>query len=75
MMVRVIGRGLVAGIATTVLIAGLAAAAADFASVNVQPYTPPKSAPPFSLPDLDGRTQSLADLRGKLVMLFFWATW
>jgi cytochrome oxidase Cu insertion factor (SCO1/SenC/PrrC family) len=62
-------------IAATFLIAGLAAAAVDYASMKVQPYDPPKLAPAFSLPDLDGRTQSLADLRGKVVMLFFWATW
>ena len=68
-------RGLVAGVAATLLVAGLAAAAADFASMKVQPYAPPKPAPPFSLPDLDGKVQTLADFRGKVVMLFFWATW
>src|SRR5881409_1636675 len=32
-------------------------------------------APPFELSDLEGRTVSLAQFRGKIVMLDFWATW
>ena len=32
-------------------------------------------APGFSLIDIDGRTWRLADLRGKVVFLNFWATW
>jgi thiol-disulfide isomerase/thioredoxin len=32
-------------------------------------------APPFSLPDDKGHTLSLADYRGKVVFLNFWATW
>jgi cytochrome c biogenesis protein CcmG/thiol:disulfide interchange protein DsbE len=32
-------------------------------------------APDFSLTGLDGRTTALADLRGKTVILNFWATW
>ena len=32
-------------------------------------------APPFSLTTVDGRKVSLADLRGQVVVLNFWATW
>src|SRR5437867_4307714 len=34
-----------------------------------------QAAPRFELSDLDGQTVSLAQLRGKIVMLDFWATW
>ena len=44
-------------------------------AMQVQPYDPPKPAPAFSLPDLDGKAHQLADLRGKVVMVFFWTTW
>ncbi len=33
------------------------------------------AAPAFELRDLDGRVVRLADLRGKAVMVHFWATW
>ena len=32
-------------------------------------------APDFSLPDLDGRTHTLAEQRGKKVLLVSWASW
>jgi hypothetical protein len=56
---------------------GLAASAAspDFGLLDLQPFESPKPAPAFSLPDLAGHTRNLADLRGKVVLLFFWATW
>ena len=70
MLIRV-GAGLIA----VLLVVGVALAAPDFAAVNVQPYEPPKPAPALSLPDLEGKPRSLTDLRGKVVMLFFWTTW
>ena len=50
-------------------------AAPDFAALDLQKYDPPKPAPGFSLPDLEGHPVRLADLHGKVVLLFYWATW
>ena len=72
------GRRAIAGFGA-LLIAGLAlgasAASPDFGVLDLQPYDAPKPAPAFGLPDLSGHTRSLAELRGKVVLLFFWATW
>jgi peroxiredoxin len=35
----------------------------------------PKTAPDFSLPDLDGKTVRLSDSAGKVRLVDFWATW
>jgi cytochrome oxidase Cu insertion factor (SCO1/SenC/PrrC family) len=65
----------VAGVVLALLLPVAAAAAPDFAALDVQRYDPPRAAPAFSLPDLDGRQVRLADLRGKVILLFYWATW
>ena len=72
-MIRLAG----AVLALTIAVGTTAAAgpAPDFASLGLAPYDSPKPAPAFSLPNLDGQTVSLADLKGKVVLLFFWATW
>jgi len=35
----------------------------------------PVAAPQFSLPELNGSAIRLADLQGRIVMLYFWTTW
>jgi cytochrome oxidase Cu insertion factor (SCO1/SenC/PrrC family) len=68
-------RIMVVVLALALLTVGGAGAAPDFASLQVQPYQPPKPAPGFALPGLDGKVMRLADFRGKVVLVFFWATW
>jgi hypothetical protein len=51
------------------------AAPPGWEKLGVQAYQPPKPAPAFALPALDGRTVRLEDQKGKALLLFFWATW
>ena len=63
-----------------VILGGLAILVFAFGMVWLQsskyePLVVGMTAPNFSLPDLQGKTQRLTDYRGKVVFLNFWATW
>jgi len=64
-----------AAVVGMLLLAAQAAAAPNWAALDAQLYESPKPAPAFALPDPDGKMTRLEDLRGKVVLLFFWATW
>ena len=59
--------------------AGLLACTAGPAQAQVQPVIRfvrnPDPAPPLKLTDLEGKSLSLSEARGKIVLLNFWATW
>src|SRR3954469_8914620 len=55
--------------------AAAAADAPDTEPVTLRFFRNPATAPAFVVRDLDGRDISTASLRGKVVLLNFWATW
>jgi thiol-disulfide isomerase/thioredoxin len=56
-------------------VAALGSAGANVENVTLRFFRNPKPAPAFTLRDLDGREVSPASLRGKVVIVNFWATW
>ena len=66
---------LAASLVLALLLPLAVAAAPDFDALGLTPYEPRKPAPAFTLPDLEGRPVSLESFRGKVVLLFYWATW
>ena len=49
--------------------------ASDDATATLALLKEPIDVPGFTVTDLDGKTLSFADLRGKVVLVNFWATW
>jgi cytochrome oxidase Cu insertion factor (SCO1/SenC/PrrC family) len=48
---------------------------AQFSEAGVEKFRVPVDAPGFTLTDLSGSTVSLKELRGKMIVLNFFATW
>jgi hypothetical protein len=74
-VIRRLGPALVGAVMLLSLARAAPAAGLDLGALGLQPYESPKPAPLFSLPDVTGRPRTLEELRGKVVLLFFWATW
>ena len=53
----------------------LPTAIAQFSEAGVQKFTVPVDAPDFTLKELGGEAISLKELRGKIILSNFFATW
>jgi thiol-disulfide isomerase/thioredoxin len=65
----------IAAIVAAVLFAGIRAALDNRANGSAKGHLIGNLAPDFELPALDGKNLKLSDLRGKAVLLNFWATY
>ena len=57
------------------MVAGCSTSPRSVNAASVKPDKERKSAPAFALRDADGKLVHLADYKGKVVLLDFWATW
>ena len=46
-----------------------------FSKIRIDPIKGDKKAPDFSLRDLNGNKVEIKELKGKIILLNFWATW
>jgi peroxiredoxin len=58
-----------------ILLLGSGCSSSKTVKAAVKDYKDRKKAPEFALKDANGQTVHLADYRGKVVLLDFWATW
>ena len=66
---------LAAASAALALFLGACSRPSNAPTANLKSETGRKQAPNFSLKDANGNAVSLADLKGKVVLVNFWATW
>ena len=74
---RCLGAGAIGLAAALLLLAGptVAAPADPFVTMKVEPAVRETQAPSFRLRTLEGKPLALEDLRGKVVLFYFWRTW
>jgi len=62
-------------IAVLVVLAGVLTTSVYSAPQELTPHPNPQPAPAFSLEDPEGKRYTLADFKGKVTVVNFWATW
>lgn len=69
-------RGMLLGAtAAAAALAGARQSNATTGPMHLQPVAGSPDGPDFTLPDLDGKLTRFSDLRGRIVLVNFWATW